>query len=369
MTGTRGRTGHARHQMDPREPRSARPGAPQPQCRAGCGHVHRAQRGETGAQLRRMEGGQAGGKAASKEIGKAKAAKDEATAQKLMAEVAELKEFLATAEARSRELDKALEDALAIIPNVPQDDVPVGPDQHANTLYRRWGELPNTRNGWPNDFRPKEHFELGEALGDMDFETAARLSGSRFVVLKRRLARLERALGQFMLDLHTEEHGYSEIQPPLLVKDSTMFGTTQLPKFVDDQFMATRTITRADLLHDALTYASETDKAAFRDNAIDLQTLVDRTLALAPMKEDFWLIPTAEVPMTNLVRESILDEAALPLRFTALTPCFRAEAGAAGKDTRGMLRPHQFDQVALASITPPPKNPDSPHPPPPSPPQ
>src|SRR5262249_26014776 len=156
------------------------------------------------------------------------------------------------------------------------------------------------------------HFELGEALGDMDFATAAKLSGSRFVVLKRTLARMERALGQFMIDLHTEEHGYTEIQPPLLVKDHVMFGTTQLPTFMDDQFMATRTTTRGELLHDALSHASEADKAAFRAKEIDLETLVDRTLERAPLREDFWLIPTAEVPLTNLVRESILEEAELP---------------------------------------------------------
>jgi seryl-tRNA synthetase len=299
----------------------------------------------------KLEEAQARRNAASKEIGKAKAQKDEATAQKLMAEVAELKDFLGAAEAKGKDLDKALEDALAAIPNVPFDDVPVGPDEHANVLYRRAGELPNTRQAWPNDFKAKEHFELGEALGDMDFEAAAKLSGARFVVLKRGLARMERALGQFMLDLHTEEHGYTEIQPPLLVKDSTMFGTTQLPKFVNDQFMATRTISRDELLHDALSFASEADKDAFRQGAIDLATLVDRTLQRAPLREDFWLIPTAEVPMTNLVRESILDEASLPLRFTALTPCFRSEAGAAGKDTRGMIRQHQFDKVELVSIT------------------
>jgi seryl-tRNA synthetase len=303
------------------------------------------------AHIKTLEEAQARRNAASKEIGKAKAQKDEATAQKLMAEVAELKQLLGEAEAKGRELDKALEDALAVIPNVPLDDVPIGPDEHANKLYRRWGELPNSRQAWPNDFRPKEHDELGEALGEMDFEAAAKLSGSRFVVLKRGLARLARALGQFMLDLHTEELGYTEIQPPLLVRDDAMRGTAQLPKFINDQFMATRTISRDELLHDALNYATKADTAAFREGTIELQTLVDRTLERAPLKEDFWLIPTAEVPLTNLVRESILDEATLPLRFTALTPCFRSEAGAAGKDTRGMIRQHQFDKVELVSIT------------------
>ncbi len=185
----------------------------------------------------------------------------------------------------------------------------------------------------------------------MDFETAAKLSGARFVVLKKGLARLERALGQFMLDLHTTEHGYTEVAPPLLVRDDVMYGTAQLPKFVDDQFLATRTITRTELLHDALKHASAADAEQFKRGEIDLAALVDRILERAPLKEDLWLIPTAEVPLTNLVRESIVDEATLPLRFTACTPCFRAEAGAAGKDTRGMIRQHQFTKVELVSIT------------------
>jgi seryl-tRNA synthetase len=236
--------------------------------------------------------------AASKEIGAAKAKKDEATAQRLMAEVAALKEAFPKLEDESRNAEKALDDALAIVPNVPLDDVPVG-DETANAKYRDWGTKPALNSA-------KEHYELGEALGGMDFEIAAKLSGSRFVVLKGQLARMERALGQFMLDLHTTEHGYTEVQPPLLVNDQTMWGTAQLPKFAEDQFRA---------------------------------------------GASFWLIPTAEVPLTNLVREQILDNLDQPLRYTALTPCFRSEAGAAGKDTRGMLRQHQFDKVELVSIT------------------
>jgi seryl-tRNA synthetase len=323
------------------------------------------------AHIKKLEDAQARRNAASKEIGKAKAGKDEATAQKLMAEVAELKQFLGEAEAKGRELDKALEDALAVIPNVPLDDVPVGPDEHANVPYRRWGELPNTRQAWPNDFQPKEHFELGEALGDMDFETAAKLSGARFVVLKRGLARLERALGQFMLDLHTEEHGYTEIQPPLLVKDGALFGTAQLPKFAADQFSVYRPISEDDWeqlrREDALEFVGpmlqeiaqmqregrpEADLLVFLNDTYDRRIRrMDLTLSLVGAGQRLWLIPTAEVPMTNLVRESILDEAALPLRFAALTPCFRSEAGASGKDTRGMIRQHQFDKVELVSIT------------------
>ncbi|MBH0238970.1 serine--tRNA ligase [Methylobrevis albus] len=238
--------------------------------------------------------------AASKEIGKAKAQKDEARAAALMAEVADLKGFIQAGEQTERELDKALADALAVIPNVPLDDVPDGHDETGNVVYRTHGELPA-----PQNFT-REHFEIGEALGLMDFERAAKLSGSRFTVLKGGLARLERALGQFMLDLHTTEHGYTEVIPPLLVRDEAMFGTGQLPKFAEDLFRTT---------------------------------------------DGRWLIPTAEVSLTNLVREEILDEKDLPLRFTALTPCFRSEAGSAGRDVRGMLRQHQFNKVELVSIT------------------
>ncbi|RCS24238.1 serine--tRNA ligase [Phyllobacterium salinisoli] len=238
--------------------------------------------------------------AASKEIGKAMAQKDAATAEKLKAEVAEIKSFLQGAEEEERRLDKELADALAIIPNLPLDDVPLGKDEADNVEVRRIG---NQRNF---AFQPKEHFEIGEALGFMDFERAAKLSGSRFTVLKGQLARLERALGQFMLDLHTSEHGYMEVMPPLLVNDATMFGTGQLPKFSDDLFRTT---------------------------------------------DGRWLIPTAEVPLTNLVREEILDLKELPIRMTALTPCFRSEAGSAGRDTRGMLRQHQFYKVEMVSIT------------------
>ncbi|HVY18913.1 MAG TPA: serine--tRNA ligase [Bauldia sp.] len=256
--------------------------------------------------IQKLEEAQARRNSASKEIGAAKAKKDEAAAQKVMAEVAALKDQMPALEAAQKEAEKALEDALAIIPNVPQDDVPVGEDEHGNVEYRRHGTKPTLNS-------TKEHYELGEALGQMDFEAGAKLSGSRFVVLKKGLARMERAIGQFMLDLHTEEHGYTEVQPPLLVRDEIPYGTGNLPKAAEDMFRTTM---------------------------------------------DLWLIPTAEVPLTNLVRESILSEDELPLRFTALTPCFRSEAGAAGKDTRGMLRQHQFDKVELVSITTPEKSKD-----------
>jgi len=282
---------------------------------------------------------------ASREIGAAKKSNEEAAAQALMAEVARLKTEIPTLEAEEKKLSNALDDALAQIPNLPLEDVPDGNDAAENVEHHRFGAKPDY------GFAPKQHFDLGEMLGQMDFEIAAKLSGARFVVLMGGLARLERALAQFMLDVHTTEHGYTEVAPPLLVRDDVLFGTGQLPKFVDDQFLATRTITRTELLHDALRYAHESDQEQFRLGKINLETLVDRTVERAPLKEDFWLIPTAEVPLTNLVRESILEEDVLPLRFTAGTPCFRAEAGAAGKDTRGMIRQHQFDKVELVSIT------------------
>jgi seryl-tRNA synthetase len=256
----------------------------------------------------------------SKEIGVAMKAKDTARAEALKAEVAALKDQAAGLEAAEKRAVEALEKALLEIPNVPLDDVPVGKDENDNVEVGRFGEKPQFAEG----FRPKEHFEIGEALGLMDFEAAARMSGARFVVVKGKLARLERALMQFMLDLHTDEHGYTEIDSPLLVRDEAMIGTAQLPKFEEDQFSV-----------------SAGRQVGSR------QSIAEDLLPTA----DFWLIPTAEVPLTNLVREQILDEAALPLRFTAGTPCFRAEAGAAGRDTRGMIRQHQFTKVELVSIT------------------
>jgi seryl-tRNA synthetase len=293
------------------------------------------------AAIVKVEEAQARRNAASKEIGAAKAKKDEATAQKLMAEVAALKEQLPALEATSKAAEKALEDALAIVPNVPLADVPVGEDEHGNVEYRRHGTRPGINNA-------KEHYELGEALGQMDFEAAAKLSGSRFVVLKKQLARMERALGQFMLDLHTEEHGYTEVQPPILVRKEVMEGTGQLPKFFDDQYAVIGTM--EGLQRGRI--APPVPNASLEDM---LGTLSGLAIELKKISS-YWLIPTAEVPLTNLVRESILSEDKLPLRFTALTPCFRSEAGAAGKDTRGMLRQHQFDKVELVSITTP-KNP------------
>ncbi|MFC4171691.1 serine--tRNA ligase [Microvirga sp. GCM10011540] len=265
--------------------------------------------------------------AMSKEIGQAKAKKDEARAQELMAEVARLKESVPQLEQEEREANRELEALLAAIPNIPNEEVPVGPDETGNVERHRFG-TPKTLNS------AKQHFELGEELGLMDFETAAKLSGSRFVVLKGGLARLERALGQFMIDLHTCEHGYTEVSPPLLVKDAAMFGTAQLPKFEEDQFWAFPGSVLETLV------ASATGGDATREA---LQQIV---------KENrYGLIPTAEVTLTNLVREQIVSEEELPMRLTALTPSFRAEAGSAGRDTRGMIRQHQFVKCELVSIT------------------
>jgi seryl-tRNA synthetase len=270
------------------------------------------------AAILSSEQAQARRNSASKEIGDAKKAKDEPRAAKLMAEVAELKTTMPQLEVAAKTADEELAKELSAIPNLPLNEVPDGADEHGNVQRHVFGARRNY------SFMPKPHDDLGGALGYMDFEAAAKLSGARFVVLKKGLARLERAIGQFMLDLHTNEHGYAEINPPLLVRDAAMFGTTQLPKFEDDQFWAVK----GELLANS-----------------------DADIAGKIRLERLGLIPTAEVPLTNLVRESIVDEKQLPIRLTALTPCFRAEAGAAGRDTRGMIRQHQFTKVELVSIT------------------
>jgi seryl-tRNA synthetase len=273
------------------------------------------------AAILKSEQAQARRNAASKEIGEAKKAKDEARAANLMTEVAELKTTMPEMEAATKAADDELATVLAAIPNLPLDEVPDGVDEHGNVQHHVFGKARSYA------FAPKPHDDLGTALRLMDFEAAAKLSGARFVVLKKGLARLERAIGQFMLDLHTNDHGYTEINPPLLVRDDVMFGTGQLPKFEDDQFWAIKGELLATLGDDA---------------AGNLQNLRSGRLGL---------IPTAEVSLTNLVRESIVDDKELPMRLTALTPCFRAEAGAAGRDTRGMIRQHQFTKVELVSIT------------------
>ena len=289
-----------------------------------------------------LETAQARRNAASKEIGEAKKKKDEGRANTLLAEVAALKETLPKLETDEKKASEALDKALAEIPNLPLDEVPNGKDADDNVEHHHFGAKRNCA------FTPKQHFDLGETLGQMDFETAAKLSGARFVVLQRGLARLERALGQFFLDVHTTEHGYTEVAPPLLVRDDVMFGTGQLPKFEDDQFFAVPDFAiETESLLENLRYAEEKGPQRYAGDAI---ASVDAYLDALYGKR-LGLIPTAEVPLTNLVRESILDEAQLPLRYTACTPCFRAEAGAAGKDTRGMIRQHQFTKVELVSIT------------------
>jgi seryl-tRNA synthetase len=289
------------------------------------------------AAIHQFEQAQARRNAASKEIGQAKAKKDDAAAQTLMAEVNALKVTLPALEAEAKKAEEELNTVLATIPNLPLAEVPDGADETGNVEHHKWGEKRSYA------FTPKQHFELGEALGMMDFETAAKLSGARFVVLKGGLARMERALGQLFLNVHTGEHGYTEINPPLLVNSDTMFGTAQLPKFEDDQFFAA---SGSSIRQFAGEIADVLDKRETRNKTELLE--LDQ-LGLEGSRR--WLIPTAEVPLTNLVRESIVDEVSLPMRFTACTPCFRAEAGAAGKDTRGMIRQHQFTKVELVSIT------------------
>jgi seryl-tRNA synthetase len=238
--------------------------------------------------------------ALSKDVGDAMKKGDKDRAEGLKADVASLKDAIAKGEEDERQLTAKLNDALAAIPNIPFDETPDGKDETGNIEVRRWGQPPG------HNFEPRQHFEVGETLKLMDFDKAAKMSGARFVVIQGALARLERAIACYMLDTHTGKNGYTENNVPLLVGTQTMFGTAQLPKFADDQFQTT---------------------------------------------DGRWLIPTSEVSLTNLVRESILDEAELPMRLTAWTPCFRAEAGAAGRDTRGMIRQHQFSKVEMVSIT------------------
>ena len=315
---------------------------------------------------------------ASKEIGEAKKKKDEAHAEDLMIEVTQLKKMIPELEKTPRELEARLNSLLAQIPNLPLDDVPDGVDEHGNVQRHIYGKIRNYT------FMPKPHDDLGGALGEMDFATATKLSGARFVVLKKGLARLERAIGQFMLDLHTDKHGYTEINPPLLVRDAVMFGTGQLQKFEDDQYFGASAVkpevSRQAIAEIAMSeflnarerhakarerhpdrYRRALEDLAFASPKFSYSALHDwlANVATAQQEKGFvqraaerlWLVPTAEVPLTNLIRESIVDEKELPMRFTALTPCFRAEAGAAGRDTRGMIRQHQFTKVELVSIT------------------
>ena len=282
----------------------------------------------------------------SAEIGAAKKAGDQTRVAELMEQVTRLKSDVTkasgqVADASTSELSKKL----AEIPNLPLDEVPDGADASGNIEHHVSGK----KRDYP--FKPKQHFELGEALGQMDFELAAKLSGARFVVLQKGLARMERALGQFMLDVHTnEKHGYMEVSPPLMVRDEAMFGTAQLPKFEDDQFFAGSGQSIRQFVGEVLDMLDKIDTAT-KEEILNLERQ-------ALQESRRWLIPTAEVPLTNLVRDSIVDEDTLPRRYTACTPCFRAEAGAAGKDTRGMIRQHQFTKVELVSITTPEKSKD-----------
>jgi seryl-tRNA synthetase len=299
------------------------------------------------AIIRVLEGHKAKRNELSAAIGAAKKLKNAELEADLMAKVALAKVSISTLEAEQKAVDTELHNALASIPNLPLEEVPDGVDEHGNVQRHAFGAVRNYA------FTPKPHDDLGGALGFMDFETAAKLSGARFVVLTKGLARLERAIGQFMLDLHTNEHGYSEVNPPLLVRDAAMFGTGQLPKFEEDQFSASARLSREEI-ETAIADVARDVLAAY-PGATEPTVDMLRELGVAAQSiqkiRSLWLIPTAEVPLTNLVRESILDGKELPMRLTALTPCFRAEAGAAGRDTRGMIRQHQFTKVELVSIT------------------
>src|ERR1043166_69496 len=280
-------------------------------------------------------------KTASKENEIARRNKDEGAIKRLTDEVLELKETISKTEKEEKDAANELHELLSHIPNLPLEDVPDGVDEHGNVQRHVFGKIRNYA------FNPKPHDDLGGFLGTMDFETAAKLSGARFVVLKKGLARLERAIGQFMLDLHTNEHGYAEINPPLLVRDEVMFGTGQLPKFEDDQFFAAPgsfSIERATEVLREIAIEQEIDasehsfmKLVARINYVGAPESAKSKLAemLESPRVRRWLIPTAEVSLTNLVTESLVGEKQLPMRYTAPTPCFRAEAGAGGRDTRG----------------------------------
>ena len=285
------------------------------------------------AQARRNE--------ASKSIGQAMGQGDTNTAEALKAEVAELKQTMPEMEEQERALGEQLRDALARIPNLPAEDVPQGEDEAGNVELSAWGEKPQF------DFEPKEHADFAPALG-MDFETGANISGARFTFLRGDMARLHRALGQFMLDTQTRENGYTECNPPVLVRDEAMYGTDKLPKFGKDSFFGASDDRRSALFWEAIAdrFEKEMGEASEGRYRQTLEKLLDE----APTREQFWLIPTSEVSLTSSVMGEILDEAGLPQRLTALTLCFRSEAGSAGRDTRGFIRQHQFEKCELVSI-------------------
>lgn len=286
--------------------------------------------------LTRQQEAETSRNALSKQIGAAKAKGDEAEFQRLRSEVDRLKSVLEDSGEEARHFDDALNQHLAGLPNLPEGDVPVGKDEAANAEVRRWGE-PRRMN-----FEARDHVDLGEGLGQLDFERAAAMSGARFAVLQGGLARLERALAQFMLDLHTSEHGYTEVSPPYMVRDEAMFGTSQLPKFENDLFRVIDT--------DLVKLAADARNRDGNHDASGREIGPISSILSAIREQSRWLVPTAEVPLTNLVREAIQNDADLPLRMTAYTPCFRAEAGSAGRDTRGLIRMHQFQKVEMVSI-------------------
>lgn len=309
----------------------------------------------------------------SKLIGKAKASGDEDEFERLRAEVAKAKETIDAAGAQEETARTVLDDVLLGLPNLPLTDVPDGHDEDGNVEVSRWGEPGSF------DFEPKAHDDLGEALGQIDFEAAAKMSGARFVVLSKHIARLERALSAFMLDLQTEEHGYTETSPPLLVRDQALVGTGQLPKFAEDLFATEWFSLETDLQAVDLRLGEDDTKERIRQKAqgylnqfkkASMSEYIAQAQNMDGVYNFFWrelraeleeelksrrqvagfLIPTAEVPLTNLVRESIIDSDYLPRRYTAHTPCFRSEAGSAGRDTKGMIRLHQFNKVELVSV-------------------
>ncbi len=289
---------------------------------------------------------------ASKAIGAAMGKGDAVTAEALKGEVVKLKDTLPKLEEQERAAGAKLETLLAALPNLPAEDAPDGADENDNMEIACWGEQRNF------DFEPKDHADLGPLLG-LDFETGVKLSGARFTFMRGQMARLNRALGQFMLDKHTVDNGYSECVTPYLVRDHAMFGTGQLPKFGEDSFSTAKSVRTLEWIGDELEYLLEF-RGSVRDNEsvhgyLDrIEDRLDEVLksdTFSSMKDRHWLIPTSEVSLTNSVAGDVLDERLLPIRMTALTPCFRSEAGAAGKDTKGLIRQHQFEKVELVSIT------------------
>lgn len=284
--------------------------------------------------------------AASKLVGAAKAKGDDAEFERLRALVADKKAEIATLEDEAKGEDQRLQDLLATIPNLPFDTVPVGADESENVEMHTWG-TPRTL-----DFKPVEHFELAAVQGGMDFELAAKLSGSRFVVMSGAVARVHRALAQFMIDTHTTENGLTEVNTPVLVRDEAMYNTGQLPKFAGDSFFSASMNARGKIFRGAIeNHTSKQDVTDLAEGTSSLIDIIERILDRAPTVEDYWLIPTSEVTLTNLVAGEMMDEATLPRRFTAHSLCFRSEAGSAGRDTSGMLRQHQFEKVEMVSVT------------------